>query len=286
MRHTAGEQVGAAWEGVKASRQQAPDGSSPITRQVDAFSHSLRDALWAVDLFDSIPDIYFYVKDRDSRWITWNDASMRLLGYTSREKLYGATEYDFFPKAIAEAIRADDQVVIREGRRIIGRTEIILDELGLLTWVSTNKLPIFGKSGTIIGLTGTTRILKRYYDLPEAYQPFSQVMEHIQHNIAVAIDIDHLAGLANLSPSQFRKRFNQLFGIAPKDFILRTRLQMAARLLSGSDEALIGIALDCGFCDQSYFTKRFHEFFGMTPRQYRQMAPHRVASGVADAEGF
>lgn len=248
--------------------------------EVDEFAAELSDRLWAVELFNSLPDIYFYVKDRESRWIVCNDACLQFVGLKTRHGVYGLTEHDFFPKAIADAIHADDRDVILKGRRIIGRTEIILDGFGLLTWVSTNKLPLMGKSGQIVGLMGTTRILKRADELPESYRRFRRVVEYIQANISRAINIGALSKEANLSISQFRKRFRGLFGISPNEFILRTRLQKAARLLRNTDDALIRIALDCGFGDQSYFTKRFRDFFGVTPRRYRL-----TAAGSVEDEG-
>jgi AraC-like DNA-binding protein len=254
-----------------------PDSDARVARQIADFSDQLADKLWAIDMFDSLPDVYFYVKDRQSRWIVCNDACMRLLGGRHRNRIHGLTEHDFFPKPIADAIHADDREVILNGRKIVGKTEVITDERGLLTWVSTNKLPLFGKSGQIVGLMGTTRILRRYDELPETYQPFRHAIEYIEEHLGKPISIETLSSESRLSVSQFRKRFRNLFGIPPNEFILRTRLQRAARLLAGTDDALIKIALDCGFCDQSYFTKRFRDFFGVTPRGYRRVGPHAPA---------
>lgn len=257
----------------------AVDGNLPPKE----FFAELGDMAWAFDMFDSIPDIYFYVKDRNSRWIMCNEAAVRHLGFNYKDRGYGLTEHDFFPQAIADAIHADDRKVILYGEKIIAKTEIILDEFGLLTWVSTNKLPLFGKRGEIIGLMGATRVLRRYDDLPEAYQPFRRAIEYIQSNIDRSISIQMLSRESNLSISQFRKRFHLLFGIAPNEFILRTRLQRAARLLVNTDRALSRIALDCGFCDQSYFTKRFRDFFGVTPRRYRVAAPRGLDPRAGDS---
>lgn len=254
-----------------------PDSDAEVARQIAAFSDQLADRLWAIDMFDCLPDVYFYVKDRQSRWIVCNDASMRFFGGRHGYRIHGLTEHDFFPKPIADAIHADDREVIEHGRKIVGKTEVITDERGLLTWVSTSKLPLFGKCGRIVGLMGTTRILRRYDELPDTYQPFRRVIEYIEEHLSAPISIETLSSESRLSASQFRKRFRSLFGIPPNEFILRTRLQRAARLLAGTDDALIKIALDCGFCDQSYFTKRFRDFFGVTPRGYRRVAPHATS---------
>lgn len=77
--------------------------------------------------------------------------------------------------------------------------------------------------------------------------------------------------ISSLSDSQFRKRFRRLFRMSPQEFILKTRLQLAAKLLSTTNSPLIQVALKSGYCDQSYFTKRFHGFFGVTPKEYRRV---------------
>lgn len=234
-----------------------------------AFLSDLNGQPWLLDIFDALPDILFYVKDADCRWVTCNEASLRFLNFASRADVHGAVEYDFFPEKIADAIRADDEDVIRNNRPIINRTELIVDDGGHLVWVSTNKIPLRNGNGEVAGLMGTTRLLRQLDDLPDTYRPFHHVMEYIQENIAGPIEIAKLAEISRLSGSQFRKRFRQLFRISPQEFVLRTRLQRAAKLLSTTDEPLIKIALTCGFCDQSYFTKQFRGFFAMTPRRYR-----------------
>lgn len=232
---------------------------------------SIEDQPWIVEIFDNLEDIFFYIKDVNGRWVTCNNASLRLLNFSSRTEVYGAVEHDFFPREIADAIKADDQKVLQNCRKIINRTEMIVDEHGLLTWVSTNKIPLRKKDGSIFGLMGTTRKLKQLDDLPIDYRPFHKVMEHIRENLDKTIKINVLAEISCLSESQFRKRFRRLFRLSPQEFIQRARLQRAAKLLSSTDLALVDVALAAGYGGQSYFTKQFHAFFGMTPKRYRQV---------------
>ena len=96
-------------------------------------------------------------------------------------------------------------------------------------------------------------------------------MAQIQKDIEKGILVSDLAELTGLSESQFRKRFKEQFRLSPQEFILRAKLQRAARLLSTTNLALSSIAQKAGFCDQSYFTKQFRVFFGIPPKRYRQM---------------
>lgn len=240
-----------------------------MEKYVTKFLAGLRDRGNVEQMFDIFPDIYFYIKDRNCRWITCNTACLRLLNFRDQKEVYGATESDFFPPKIAEMIYRDDRDVIDNNRRIINRTELIVDETGRLVWVSTNKLPLAAKNGSIAGLMGTTRILTRSDRLPDDYQQFRGVIDHIQDRVGEKIDVKELARIACLSDSHFRKRFRAQFRLSPQEFILRTRLQAASKMLITSDRPIVGVALACGFADQSYFTRQFGKFFEQSPKRYR-----------------
>ncbi len=240
-----------------------------MEKYVAKFLSELRDRGAMEAMFDILPDIYFYIKDRNCRWVLCNQACLRLLNYRNQEEIYGATERDFFPPKIAEMIYLDDRDVIDNNRRIINRTELIVDETGHLIWVSTNKLPLVARDGSIAGLMGTTRVLTRSDELPDEYQQFREVIDHIQANVGEKIDIKALARISCLSDSQFRKRFRMQFRLSPQEFILRTRLQAASKMLISTDKPIVTVALGSGFSDQSYFTKQFSKFFEQSPRRYR-----------------
>ena len=105
--------------------------------------------------------------------------------------------------------------------------------------------------------------------LPEGYRQFSKVIACVEDRYRASLEVSELARIACLSESQFRKRFVKLFKIPPSKFINRIRVQTAAKLLLSSDDPIAEIALQCGFCDQSYFTRQFSSFFGLTPKRYR-----------------
>jgi len=246
-----------------------------LEKYVTKFLSGLRDRGNVEEMFDILPDIYFYIKDRNCRWVMCNQACLRLLNFRDQKEVYGATERDFFPPKIAEMIYQDDRDVIDNNRRIINRTELIVDEMGHLTWVSTNKLPLVAKDGAIAGLMGTTRVLSRSDRLPDEYQQFRAVIDYIQAHVAEKIDIKELARIGGLSDSQFRKRFRAHFRLSPQEFVLRTRLQAASKILITTDQPIITVALSCGFTDQSYFTKQFGRFFEQSPKRYRATWGHK-----------
>jgi AraC family transcriptional regulator len=96
------------------------------------------------------------------------------------------------------------------------------------------------------------------------------VTRHIRDNVDMNISLETLAGLANLSCSQFRRAFKTSFGDAPHAYIMRQRILRAQELMLSTREPLSELALSCGFADQSHFTRLFVRLVGETPNNWRR----------------
>ena len=83
------------------------------------------------------------------------------------------------------------------------------------------------------------------------------------------LTVARLAADARQSPFHYLRTFEQLTGVTPHQFILRTRLRHAAARLATEDAKVIDIALDAGFNDVSTFNRGFRAEFGTSPRAYR-----------------
>ena len=221
-------------------------------------------------IFQPLLDVYFYVKDIDGRWISCNTASLELLNKSKVSEVIGVKEEDFFPKKIAQDIRADDLSILNNAESVLDRVELISNNYGELIWVNTNKIPIFNTDDKVIGIMGVTRPLVTQTDDAKKYQLFSGTIDYIRANLTKTIKISDLANVSNLSENQFRRKFRLEFGLPPQEFILRARLQAAAHLLRGDLKNISVVAMQSGFSDQSYFTRQFKKFFGETPKDYRK----------------
>lgn len=78
-----------------------------------------------------------------------------------------------------------------------------------------------------------------------------------------------LAGDAAMSPYHFLRTFRQVVGMAPHQYVLRTRLQRAALRLRRSEDEIAAIAFGAGFNDLSTFNRRFRRVMGISPSVYR-----------------
>jgi AraC-like DNA-binding protein len=253
-------------------------------------SHEERDASVPFDpanvpeILDHLADVYFYLKDVNSRWQECNSATLTLFNAAKKSDVVGKTDWDFYPEPIAREIIQDDRSVIETGRPIVNKLEVIVDQTGRLLWVLTTKRPARNRDGRICGVMGLTRPVGTTDMLPEGYRQFSKVIAHVEERYRTPLEVSELARIACLSESQFRKRFVKLFKISPSKFINRIRVQTAAKLLLSSDAQIAEIALQCGFCDQSYFTRQFSNFFGLTPKRYRDRLGKRGTPSWADGE--
>jgi PAS domain S-box-containing protein len=107
-------------------------------------------------VIDNLPDA-IYIKDIEARKVLVNLADARNLGCKTEAEALGKTDFDFFPKEIAENFFQDDQLVLKQGQKIINREEkaVMLD--GEVFWLLTTKVPWRDAAGKIIGLVGIGR---------------------------------------------------------------------------------------------------------------------------------
>jgi AraC-like DNA-binding protein len=100
----------------------------------------------------------------------------------------------------------------------------------------------------------------------------ARVLRYLASRIGDRHTIADLARVASLSPYHFLRTFKRVTGVTPHQWLLRARLNEAARMLSTGGERITDIALDVGFEDLSNFVRSFRAEFGTSPRSYRAAA--------------
>ncbi|MGH6779787.1 MAG: helix-turn-helix transcriptional regulator, partial [Bradyrhizobium sp.] len=68
----------------------------------------------------------------------------------------------------------------------------------------------------------------------------------------------------------FLRLFASVLGVTPHQYLVRSRLRHAARLLADEERAVTEIAYDVGFGDLSNFVRTFHRAAGVSPMKFRQ----------------
>ena len=84
------------------------------------------------------------------------------------------------------------------------------------------------------------------------------------------IELQDAAAQAGVSPFHFLRLFSSVLGVTPHQYLVRSRLRHAARLLADDERAVTDIAYDVGFADLSNFVRTFHRAAGVSPLKFRQ----------------
>ena len=140
-----------------------------------------------------------------------------------------------------------------------GRSDAGLDEVGM--WFASRFVDVV-TGRTLAPQTTTERDRRR------AVEAAMWIATHSHEDI----DLDRVAGEAALSPFHFLRLFSRVLGVTPHQYLVRSRLRHAARLLADSEQAVTDVALAVGFADLSNFVRTFHRAAGMSPRGFRQAA--------------
>jgi AraC-like DNA-binding protein len=84
------------------------------------------------------------------------------------------------------------------------------------------------------------------------------------------LDLEQAAGQADISPFHFLRLFSSVLGVTPHQYLVRSRLRHAARLLADDNISVTDVAYDVGFGDLSNFVRTFHRAAGVSPRKFRE----------------
>jgi AraC family transcriptional regulator len=97
-----------------------------------------------------------------------------------------------------------------------------------------------------------------------------RVVEHIDQRITGRVSVADLCALVQRSEAHFSRSFRRAFGHSPHAFVVRRRVELAARYMLQTDASLSDIALRCGFVDQAHLCKHFRKLLGETPAAWRR----------------
>ena len=198
-----------------------------------------------------------------------NQRGCEYCGVASEAEAIGKTDQDFFPKSRADEYQADDLAVMESGEAIVNRVESAPEDAGSPRLVMTSKVPLRDRRGRVMGVAGFSRQIERIQTPSGTVDAFANVIEHLHSNFADNLCTEQLAGMAGLSVSHFERRFRHAFGASPRQYLVRVRVEHAAKLLRETDQTVSEIAHACGFYDHAHFSRSFRRIMNLSPSQYR-----------------
>ena len=188
---------------------------------------------------------------------------------SDESEILGMTDFDLNPDPMARAYVDDDERLLAGKVELVERVELWWDSQGMPDWFMVTKLPLRDREGGIVGVMG---LLRRPDEsdlgLP-VFQTVARAVEILRRDYARPLTIEEVARHCGQSVRQLQRRFQTAFGISPQEFLLKTRVLAAQRLLESTSRNSSEIAKLCGFVDSSSFSQHFRRRLGMTPTEYR-----------------
>lgn len=239
-------------------------------RKRDAWVASIDPGSHFHRLFDRLPDLHFFAKDRDGH-LMFASAGLRER-YSMRDELeiLGRTDFDLNPDLMAQAYVDDDRRLLSGESEMVERIELWWDGQGMPDWFMVTKLPLLDRRGKVIGVMGLLRRpAEADRELP-LFQTVAKAVDILRREFGTAVTIDEVARRCGQSVRQLQRRFQTALGIPPQEFLLKTRVLAAQRLMDATSLSNSEVARNCGFVDASSFAQHFRRRIGMTPTAYRK----------------
>ncbi|GEP42684.1 AraC family transcriptional regulator [Brevifollis gellanilyticus] len=234
------------------------------------FLHSLAPDSQFYRMFDHLPGISFFAKNRQFQLMCANKHFMETMGFKNENELVGKEDFDLFPRRLAESFRRDDEEILRTGEPKLNIVELFFNPQGIPDWFITNKMPLRDKKGKLVGVMGSTQSYGQAMTIVHASQHIEKALAYIRDHFRTRLSVEDLAAQVHLSPRQLHRKFVETFGCSPQTFIMKLRIQAACDALQHEDAQISQVAIDLGFYDQSGFTHHFHKHVGLTPLKYQR----------------
>lgn len=221
-------------------------------------------------MFDRLTDIVFSIKDLDGRYVVLSEAAVARCGLSNKSQAVGLTAFDLFPEPMAQRYTRQDAQLFRSGRPIIDNLDLTLYRDHSTGWCLSTKEPLRDAGGKLIGLVCASQDLHESGRSALIDADFAETVDYMHANLGEPLRVAQLAERSGLTPPQLDRRMKKVFHLPTNQYLLKIRIDAAARMLLDASHPISLIAQQTGFCDQSGLSRCFRQLTGMSPRQYRQ----------------
>ena len=160
-------------------------------RQKEAYQRSL---------LDNFP-FMVWLKDKESRFLTVNQAFLHACGAESLDQVIGKTDLDFWTPDLADSYRAQDKAVMlsREPKTL----DAIIEVEGKRLWFEAYKSPVI-VGDKVVGTVGFARDISNRRRMSNYEQFRSRMLELVvsEENLQVVLD-NIVSGLEQINPAMF-----------------------------------------------------------------------------------
>ncbi len=112
----------------------------------------------------------------------------------------------------------------------------------------------------------------------------TKAMIYIENNISKKISLKKIAEHCGISPSYLSREFKTISGMTFSDYLLKTRIKLAIKLLSKDDMTVTAVCYDVGFHDLTYFGRIFKRYTGVNPSSYHESVVSKSQECLANSD--
>lgn len=241
----------------------------PESPELSAFLERLVPGQISIVLFQAMPDVMFWLKDAEGRFVYFNDA---FRSAQQNQNLLGKTDADVLPTELAKVYMDDDLAVIESGEPQWNKVELVVTVTGCVEWRATSKVPLRDASGEVVGSAGISRKvgMDEGLPVPSHQRDMAAIVDAIYRNIDKDIKVVDIAASTNLSVSSLERLFKVNMNTTPKQFIIQAKMSTACERLVGTNLGVKEVGKSVGYSDHANFTRAFRKVVSMSPTEYRR----------------
>ena len=240
-----------------------------VKRRVEWMA-SLRPENHFHQLFDHIPGVHFFAKDSAGVLMFASRSLLKRYRMSDEREFIGRTDHEINPSRMADSYVRDDRRLLDGSVERVERIELWWEAQGVPDWYLVTKLPLRDQRGRIAGVMGILRQPQDAERRLPVFQTVARAVEILRRDHAKPLVIAEIARECGQSLRQLQRHFQRAFGISAQEFLIRTRVLAAARLLEETQLTTAEIARRTGFVDASSFASLFKRRAGVTPSLYRR----------------
>ncbi|MFK5922226.1 MAG: AraC family transcriptional regulator [Verrucomicrobiota bacterium] len=234
------------------------------------FFESIDNISQILDALEMIPGAMFMIKDLDSCYVYMSRALREAIHIQEGQQVVGKTDFDLFPKIVAQNFRENDLQVFEKGRPLVNEIHAAMFFRHAPIWSISSKYPLRDREGEIVGLITVNESYDKLIGGDDELNRLLPAIEYMSKNYAESVAINMLARLCSYSERHFMRIFKRRMKMSARNFLEQVRMFHAIDAIRHSNQSIAEIAINCGFYDHSSFVKAFKRFAGSTPLRYRR----------------
>lgn len=240
--------------------------------KLEGFASQLMPGQIAPSLFQALPDVFFWIKDGQGRFVYTNKAFCHEVASRNASEMLGLKDEDFFPSELAKNYQRGDEDVLKSGEAFWNKSELVPTRAGGVEWRATSKIPLKGISGQWVGTAGISRRMGHVEGLPmpTRHHKLAVIVAAIYQHLEKGVSITDLSKAASVSVSTLERLFKLHMDTTPRRFIMQVKMSAACDRLINTGMRVKEIASSLGYDEHANFTRAFTKEMGMSPRSYQK----------------